>query len=97
MVVKKTVVNHWRYEDGWRDIPLVLQKSRGGRRKEFLPEIIGWHCWVYPEDDAIFEEWMETNMKGVHDCTFRFNSGSPMYTVHIISDEDATLFKLTWM
>lgn len=93
----KISVSHWRYEDGWRDIPLVLQPSRGGRRREFLPEIIGWHCWVYSSSNFNFEEWMENNMKGVYDCTFRFNSGNPMHTVHITNDEDATLFKLTWM
>lgn len=93
----KNTVNHWRYENGWRDIPLVLQPSRGGRRKEFLPELIGWHCWVYPTDEIEFTNWMYDNMKGVYDCTFRFNSGDPMFTVHIVDNEDASLFKLRWM
>jgi hypothetical protein len=94
----KTVVNHWRYEDGWRDTPQVFRsKDPSLPEREFSPEIIGWHCWVYPTDDQDFEGWMEQNMKGEVDVTHRFNSGNPMYTVMIKDDQDATLFKLTWM
>jgi hypothetical protein len=92
----KPFVNHWRYDDGWHDIPVLLRKQDGVTR-EYREEIKGWHCWVYPSSDIDFENWMEMNMKGEYDCTFRFNSGNPMYTVLITDDEDATLFKLTWM
>lgn len=96
---EKTSVHHWHYEDGWRDTPQVIKNSShwNGQEREFRKEILGWHCWVYPHDDREFEEWMDQNMKGKYDYTHRFNSGDPMYTVNIHSDEDATLFKLRWM
>ena len=89
-------VQHWRYEDGWRDIPRVLRKP-GEPEREYNEEFKGWFCWVYADDNREFEKWMKKNMKGKYDCTFRFNSGDPMHTVWIREDEDATLFKLTWM
>jgi len=89
-------VNHWRYDDGWQDIPVILRKENG-KVREFREELRGWHCWVYPSNDSDFEGWMKQNMKGKYDCTFRFNSGNPMFTVLITDDEDATLFKLTWI
>jgi hypothetical protein len=92
----KTEVFYWKYNDGWLDIPLVLQAKYKATR-EFNKELIGWHCWVYPVDDIEFEKWMKKNMKGKYDCTHRYNSGDPMYTVLIYDDEDATLFKLMWM
>jgi len=91
------IVNHWRYENGWSDVPVLLRKDPAELEREFREEIVGWHCWVYPSSDTDFEGWMKQNMKGRYDCTFRFNSGNPMYTVLISDDEDATLFKLTWM
>jgi hypothetical protein len=89
-------VHHWRHEDGWRNIPQILQKP-GGPEKEFDVNFQGWFCWAYASDEREFERWMKKNMKGKYDCTFRFNSGDPMHTVWIKEDEDATLFKLTWM
>ncbi len=94
----KTVVNHWRYEDGWRDVPHVFRKKDPSLpEREFSEEIVGWHCWVYAADDLEFHTWMEENMKYEYDCTFRFNSGDPMHTVFIKDDEDATMFKLKWL
>lgn len=89
-------VHHWRYEDGWIEIPPILRKD-GGPDREFNSQRRGWFCWVYTDDEASFTKWMKKNMKGKYDCTFRFNSGDPMHTVWIQNDEDATLFKLTWM
>jgi hypothetical protein len=83
----KTSVHHWAYNDGQQWTTNYV---------EFRPEIVGWHCWVYPSDRTDFETWMKENMKGVYDCTYRFNSGDPMYTVFIRDDEDATFFKLKW-
>jgi len=96
--MKKTSVHHWRYDDGWSDIPFALldKNSPTTNTRFFNKELVGWHCWVYPEDDREFERWMKKNMTGKYDCTHRFNSGDPMYTVIIRNDEDATLFKLTW-
>ena len=97
VVMKKTVVNHWRYDDGWHVVPTAFQKNHTGPDLEFREECVGWHCWVYVADGVNLEEWMNQNMKGEYDCTFRFNNGNPMYTVLIKEDEDATLFKLTWL
>jgi len=94
---QKTRVQHWRYEDGWRDIPYMLRKFHNGEDKEFSEYITGWHCWVYANNDEDFEGWMRDNMRGEYECDLRFNSGDPMYTVLIKDNEDATLFKLRWM
>ena len=56
----------------------------------------GWGCWAYPSDRRAFEHWMETNCP-LAECTPRFNSGDPMYTIHITNEEEATLFKLQWV
>ena len=93
---KKTVVHYWRYENGWRYLPSFLRRNPDEER-EYSEDLKGWHCWVYPADDTEFEEWMTQNMKDECEFTYRFNSGNPMYTVIIKSDEDATLFKLKWM
>lgn len=93
---KNAIVDHWSYMDGWQDIPECLRHMYNGETREFNKNVVGWHCWVYPLTDIDFPKWMKTNMKGKYDCTWRFNSGEPMYTVIISNDEDATLFKLTW-
>lgn len=94
----KVKVLNWRYEDGWFENPEWLRGKPGFMEdKEFRKEIQGWHGHVYTDDGEKFEKWMRRNMKGKYDCTFRFNSGNPMITVLIKNDEDATLFKLTWM
>jgi len=88
----KTIVSYWKHNDGWH-----VYYMRGKEIKEFHESAIGWSCWVYPEDNLDLEKWMKENMTGDFDCTFRFNSGDPMYTVFIKSDQDATAFKLRWM
>ena len=95
----KTSVFHWRYMDGWEDVPAIFTNKPGytGPLREFREELTGWHCWVYPSDDREFEEWMNKNMKGDFDCTHRFNGGDDMWTVTIREDQDATLFRLRWM
>jgi len=101
----RTKIVHWRYEDGWREIPNILRSMHAGKEREFQEDQKGWHCWVYPGDelrkDALenrdfFVEWMKENMKGYYEADHRFNSGDPMYTVFIKEEEDATLFKLRW-
>jgi hypothetical protein len=87
--VRKTVVNHWRFEDG-KTCP------NPGSMWESEPPPRGWYCWVYPEDDLEFEEWM-SRMCPTADCTRRFNSGDPMTTVYISEDSEATAFHLRWM
>ena len=87
--MRKTVVNHWRFEDG-KTCPNL------GSMWESEPPPRGWYCWVYPEDDSEFEEWM-SRMCPTADCTRRFNSGDPMTTVYISEDSEATAFQLRWM
>ena len=87
-------VHHWRYEDGWHDIPSVLLKP-GMDLREFREEIVGWHCWVYCDDHFEFIAWMERHCPTA-DCTPRFNSGNPMVTVNITSKEEAAYFMLNF-
>ncbi len=92
-MARSTLVHNWRYDNGYYEIPTVLRKE-SGPTKEFRKEYVGWHCWVYPEDNQKFSNWMKENMQGKYDCTYRFNSGDPMWTVFIENAEDATLFKI---
>lgn len=87
--MRKTVVHHWRFENGVD--PINPGNPFGEMR---VPR--GWYCWVYPENDRDFETWMATNCPAT-DCTHRFNSGDPMYTVYIKEDKEATIFQLKWM
>lgn len=95
----KPFVNHWRYDNGFSEIPFVLRDKNGVMTNDrmFNEDIVGWHCWIYPSNGLDIDKWMEENMIGAYDCSFRFNSGNPMHTIFIASNEDATLFKLTWM
>lgn len=86
---RKTVVHHWRFEDG-------KTPPNPGSKWEMKPPPRGWYCWVYPEDDREFETWMVKNCPTA-DWTHRFNSGDPMYTVNIKNDKEAMIFQLRWM
>lgn len=88
----KTVVRHWRFEDG-KTCPNPSMLEGKGRLD---PPTRGWYCWVYPENNLEFEQWMAKNCPTA-DCTYRFNSGNPMYTVSITEDKEATIFQLRWM
>ena len=83
----KITVHHWEHHNGIDPInpgskwPMVLPRS--------------WTCWVYPSDDREFEQWMATNCPTA-ECTHRFNSGDPMYTVSIKDEQEATIFTLRW-
>jgi hypothetical protein len=92
--MRKTLIHHWRHEDGWHTVPTVLLKP-GQPEREFLPETVGWFCWVYPADDVEFETWMAVHCPTA-DYTHRFNSGNPMYTVHITDEAECMLFKLKY-
>ena len=87
--MRKTVVHHWRFEDG-------KTSPNSGHRYELDPPPRGWYCWVYAADSMEFTEWM-IRMCPTADCTHRFNSGDPMTTVYIKDDAEATLFQLKWM
>ena len=92
-MARRTVVNHWRFEDG-----IARTYDHGDRGGISTPEPIprGWYCWVFPEDDTEFYEWMK-RMCPTADITHRFNSGSPMWTTFIKDDAEATLFQLKWL
>lgn len=96
---KKPIVNHWRYDNGMRELPEILKPKNSAvtLTSYFSEEYKGWHCWFYTTEDLNIEEWMEENMSGEYECDFRFNSGNPMHTIFIKSDEDASLFKLKWL
>jgi hypothetical protein len=88
-MARRTIVNHWRFDDGTKPI------NPGNRFGElFLPR--GWYCWVYPENDQEFAEWMG-RMCPTADITHRFNSGDPMWTTYIKDDAEATAFQLKWL
>jgi hypothetical protein len=103
----KVLVQNWNYHSGWVDVPFFLYKNGKGPTKEFREDLVGWHCWVYvypeqgitstPNIEEAFLAWMDTNMKGRFEADWRFNSGDPVYTIHITDEEDATLFKLRWL
>ena len=86
--VRKTSIQHWRFEDG-KTCP------NPGSNWEMDPPLRGWYCWVYPEDDHEFETWMN-KMCPTADCSHRFNSGNPMYTVYIKDPQEATIFQLKY-
>jgi hypothetical protein len=92
---QRVSVHHWRYEDGWHDIPWVLLKDKSKPGREFMPELVGWHCWVYCNDHHEFLQWMETHCPGAN-CTPRFNSGDPMITVSITNKDEAAFFMLNF-
>ena len=93
--MKQTIrVHHWRFDDGWHDIPSILLKP-GMDPREFREEIVGWHCWVYCDDHMAFINWMEEHCPTAN-CTPRFNSGNPMVTVTITSKEEASYFMLNF-
>jgi hypothetical protein len=89
IAMRKTVVHHWRFEDG-------LTIPNPDSKWTIDPPPRGWYCWVYANDDDEFREWM-ARMCPTADCTHRFNSGDPMTTVYISDDAEATAFQLRWM
>jgi len=85
----KTTVHHWSFHDG------VTPINSGNQFGEIvIPR--GWSCWVYPEDNQAFEEWMARTCPTA-EVIHRFNSGDPMYTVSIVDDTEATVFRLMWI
>ena len=85
---KNTVVHHWEFHNG-------VDPINPGSQWPMVPER-GWTCWVYPQDNREFEDWMSKNCPTA-DCAHRFNSGDPMYTVKIKDDKEATVFQLKWL
>ena len=90
---KTTSVHHWRFQTGEPEHVGVSVIDPTGIR-EGPPR--GWYCWVYPEDDVEFADWMAENCPS-SDCLHRFNSGDPVWTVIIKDEQEATLFALRWL
>jgi hypothetical protein len=89
VTMRKMVIHHWRFEDG-------LTIPNPDSKWPLDPPPRGWYCWVYTDDNDVFQEWMN-RMCPTADCTRRFNSGDPMTTVYISKDSEATAFQLRWM
>lgn len=88
----KTSVHHWRFETGEPEpVPTWMNKIYPSGYRDGAPR--GWYCWVYPADDHEFEQWMAVHCPTA-ECTHRFNSGNPMYTVTITDEAECMLFKL---
>ena len=86
-MIVKTPIQHWRFENG-------VDPINPGSQWPSIPAR-GWYCWVYPEDDSEFEDWMR-RLCPTADVTHRFNSGDPMYTVFISDEKESTWFLLRW-
>ena len=87
---KKTHVNYWRYETGE-----ARHESQYTALIHMDPPEKGWYCWVQPQDEGEFVNWMEERCPGA-EVTWRFNSGDPIMTVHIKDEHEAMLFRLKW-
>ena len=83
-----TTVRHWQFNNG------VDPVNPGSPFSMVLPRC--WTCWVYPDDDLLFEQWMITHCPTA-DFTHRFNGGNPMWTVTITDDGEASLFTLKFL
>jgi hypothetical protein len=91
--MEKFPISYWRnvaddaVNQAWRDRDIENEQAW-----------TGWSCWAYAtHTDFDLRTWMETNMTGKYDCTLRFNSGDPMYTVWIKEEKDAAFFALTFL
>jgi hypothetical protein len=94
MSIPQAKVHHWRYENGMVAVPPLLRLTNTVD-PEFCPEVVGWHCWVYTNDNHDFLSWMEQHCPTA-ECIPRFNSGDPMITVHIVDQEEAAYFRLNF-
>ena len=81
--------HHWRYENG-----TSRKFTLGTETVDRIP--IGWYCWCYTNDPDLFESWMNENCPTA-ESVWRFNSGSPHWTVAIFDEVEATMFMLRWL
>lgn len=93
----KFPIAYWRHEIGGME---QVGKSTIYPTGEREGPTAGWYCWAYAthvKDETFnLEKWMKKNMTGKYDCTMRFNSGDPMYTVWIKEEKDAMFFQLSF-
>jgi hypothetical protein len=83
-----TTVHHWEFHNG------IDPVNPGSEWPTVLPR--GWTCWVYPNNNREFEQWMKEHCPTT-ECHHRFNSGDPMWTVRITDEGEATLFTLKFL
>jgi hypothetical protein len=88
-------VHHWRYDDGWHDIPRLLLKDKTKPAREFNKDLVGWSCWVFCQNHREFLDWMSEHCYTA-ECVPRFNSGNPMITVRIKDKDEAAYFMLNF-
>ena len=87
-------ITGWRYESGQRrSIRRINDKFEP--YYEYDPFLVGWFCYASAGPFDV-EKWMKVNMAKKYECNFKFNSGNPIYTIHITDPQDALLFKITY-
>lgn len=86
-------VRHWVHLTGAPE-PVTPSVVYPAGYRETPPA--GWFCWAYPNDDALFIEWMTRVCPGAK-VDHRFNSGDPMFTVYIASAREAAAFRCAWV
>jgi len=87
--MKNTFVDHWKYYDGWQYTTQCIRVDKNVPW-EYNPDMVGWSCWVYPENDEEFEAFIATLPSA--EANYRFNGGNCMYTVRIKNKNDADKF-----
>jgi len=92
----KARIKHWLFEDGVPEkVPEPMSVVDAALYPSGFKDPIpyGWYCWVYADDDLEFRTWMAVHCPNA-DCTYRFNNGDPMHTVHIDDDQENLVFCL---
>lgn len=88
----KVSVNYWEYSDGGVE---YIGKSgtypTGWRSKRDK----GFYCWAVPTNNTEFIDWMNENCPGAN-VAWRFNSGTPIFTIYLPDEADAMMFYLRW-
>ena len=85
-------IHHWKYSNGAPE-PVAVSAMHPTGRRETPPA--GWYCWAYPNDDALFVEWMARECPSADMC-HRYNSGDPMFSIYFSSAQEALRFQSAW-
>lgn len=63
------------------------------------PRLLGktfWVCRAFANDYDMFAEWMDIHCPTAA-WVYRYNSGNPAFSINISDEDEATIFKLTWI